>query len=234
MANILSRFSDIISANVNELLDRMEDPEKMIDQYLRDMLNDLAEVKENTAEVMAEETRTKRLVDENEASVNKYNSYAKKAVEAGNDDDARVFLEKKQELEDVSSGLATAYAKASENATKLRQMHDKLASDIEKLRSRRNMIKAQSAVADTQEKINKASSSVGDSSTAMDNFSRMEDKVAERLDKANAMADLNAEPEDSAKALEEKYSTGGSAAVEDELTRLKEEMGASSSSEEQE
>lgn len=233
MANILSRFSDIINANVNELLDRMEDPEKMIDQYLRDMMNDLAEVKENTAEVMAEETRTKRLVDENEANVNKYTSYAKKAIEAGNDDDARVFLEKKQELEDVGSGLATAYAKASENATKLRQMHDKLASDIEKLRSRRNMIKAQSAVADTQEKINKASSSVGDSSTAMDNFSRMENKVAERLDKANAMADLNAEPEDSAKVLEEKYSTGGSAAVEDELSRLKEEMGSSSSNEEQ-
>lgn len=140
---ILSRFQDIISANINAVIDRMEDPEKMIDQYLRDMMEDLAEVKQNTAGVMAEETKSKRLVDENEAEVMKYTNFAKKAIEAGNDDDARVFLAKKQELEDIGTGLANSYAKAHENATKMRQMHDKLASDIEKLRGRRSMIKAQ-------------------------------------------------------------------------------------------
>ena len=89
---ILDRFSDIISANVNALIDRMEDPEKMIDQYLRKMMDDLAEVKQNTASVMAEETRAKRLVDENEAEVAKYGNFARKALEAGNDGDARVFF----------------------------------------------------------------------------------------------------------------------------------------------
>ncbi len=90
--SILGRFSDIISANVNAVIDRMEDPEKMIDQYLRDMMEDLAEVKQNTAGVMAEETRAKREVDQNEAEVNKYNELAKKALEAGNEDDARIFI----------------------------------------------------------------------------------------------------------------------------------------------
>ena len=52
---ILDRFADIIKANVNAMLDKMEDPSKMIDQYLRDMTNDLAEVKRSTASVMAEE-----------------------------------------------------------------------------------------------------------------------------------------------------------------------------------
>ena len=66
--SILSRFQDIISSNVNALLDRMEDPEKMIDQYLRNLSKDLAEVKQNTASVMAEETKAKRLVDENKQS----------------------------------------------------------------------------------------------------------------------------------------------------------------------
>ena len=66
---ILERFSDIISANINALIDKMENPAKMIDQYLRDMMEDLAEVKRSTAGVMAEETRTKRLVDENQAEV---------------------------------------------------------------------------------------------------------------------------------------------------------------------
>lgn len=224
MSSILSRFSDIISSNVNAVLDRMEDPEKMIDQYMRDLMEDLAEVKENTASVMAEETRTKRLVDENEAEVLKYEEYAKKAVQAGNDDDARVFLSKKQELEDVGTGLANAYAKAHENASKMRQMHDKLANDIEKLKARRSMIKAQSAVADSQEKINEASSAAGDSKGAMDSFSRMEEKVARRLDEATAMSELNTQPADPAQELEEKYDVGGSAAVEDELERLKQDL----------
>ena len=60
---ILSRFGDIISANINDLLDKAEDPAKMVDQYLRDMMEDLAEVKQEAAGVMAEESRTKRLVD---------------------------------------------------------------------------------------------------------------------------------------------------------------------------
>ncbi|GEN50111.1 PspA/IM30 family protein [Alkalibacterium pelagium] len=229
---ILDRFSDIISANVNALIDRMEDPEKMIDQYLRKMMDDLAEVKQNTASVMAEETRAKRLVDENEAEVVKYGNFAKKALEAGNDDDARVFLSKKQELEDVGTGLANAYAKAHENASKMRQMHDKLATDIEKMRQRRAMIKAQLSVADTQDKLNKASESAGKSKGAMSSFERMEEKASRRLDESNAMADLNKEHKDEAQTLEEKYaSESGSAAVEDELARMKKEMGLSSSDE---
>ena len=115
---ILGRFSDIISANVNAIIDRMEDPEKMIDQYLRDMMEDLAEVKQSTAGIMAEETRAKREIDQNEAEVNKYNQLAKKALEANNEDDARIFLSKKQELESVGAGLATSYAAAHENAVK--------------------------------------------------------------------------------------------------------------------
>ncbi|MCC5890366.1 MAG: PspA/IM30 family protein [Alkalibacterium sp.] len=229
---ILDRFSDIISANVNALIDRMEDPEKMIDQYLRKMMDDLAEVKKNTASVMAEETRAKRLVDENEAEVAKYNNFAKKALETGNDGDARVFLSKKQELEDVGTGLANAYAKAHENASKMRQMHDKLASDIEKLRQRRSMIKAQMSVADTQDKLNKVNDSVGKSKGAMGSFNRMEEKASRRLDEADAMAELNKEQKDEAQQLEEKYADQtGSAAVEDELERMKREMGLSSSDE---
>ena len=99
MGRILERFSDIVKANVNAVLDKMEDPSKMIDQYLREMLEDLAEVKKETAGVMAEEARTKRLAEANAAEVAKYEELAKKALTAGNEDDARVFLSKKQELE---------------------------------------------------------------------------------------------------------------------------------------
>lgn len=74
---ILSRFGDIVQANVNAVLDKMEDPSKMIDQYLRELNENLAEVKKETAGVMAEETRTRRLMEENQAEAARYEDLAK-------------------------------------------------------------------------------------------------------------------------------------------------------------
>ncbi|NLV51618.1 MAG: PspA/IM30 family protein [Clostridiales bacterium] len=222
---ILERFGDIIKANINAIIDKMEDPSKMIDQYLRDMMDDIAEVKRSTAGIMAEEARTKRLVDENQAEVAKYTDFAKRALAAGNEGDARVFIAKKQELEALGTSLMATYTAAHENSVKMRQMHDKLASDIETLKARREMIKAKVAVAKTQETLNEASASISTAQGAMSAFSRMEDKATRMLDEANAMATLNAEPVDEAKSLEEKYSAKSSAAVDDELERLKSELG---------
>ena len=69
---IISRFKDIMSANINALLDKAEDPAKMIDQYLRDLESDLGKVKAETAAVMAEETRSKRALDECNEEIAKY------------------------------------------------------------------------------------------------------------------------------------------------------------------
>ena len=82
---ILDRFTSIVKANINELLDKAEDPEKMVDQYLREMTESLAEVREATAGVMAEEKRCKKLVDENMAEMTKYEELARKALAAGNE-----------------------------------------------------------------------------------------------------------------------------------------------------
>ena len=68
---ILKRFKDIMSSNINALLDKAEDPEKMIDQYLRDLQEDLRKVKSETATVMAEEQRCKRQLDECDAEIAK-------------------------------------------------------------------------------------------------------------------------------------------------------------------
>ena len=103
---ILERFTDIIKANINELLDKCEDPAKMIDQYLRNMTEDLAEVKKETAAVMAEETRAKRMLDDNAAEMKRYEDLARKALTAGNEGDARVFLGKKQQLAELKELVA--------------------------------------------------------------------------------------------------------------------------------
>ena len=223
---ILERFTDIIKANINDLLDKAEDPSKMIDQYLRELTDDLAEVKEETAAVMAEETRTKRLVDENAAEIARYESLARKALTANNEGDARVFLAKKQQLTAKGQDLQEAYAAAHENSVKMRQMHDKLVNDINELNARREAIKAKVSVAKTQEKINDISSTSDKAAGAKSAFERMERKADAMLDKANATAELNAQPIDEAASLEAKYdSYAGDAAVDDELARLKAEMG---------
>ena len=224
MASILGRFNDIFKANINDLLDKFEDPEKMIDQYLRDMLDDLAEVKQETAEVMAEETRTKRAVDANVAEVEKYLALAQKALQAGNEGDARVFLAEKQKLEAAGAALLTAYTVARENATKMRQLHDKLTNDINELKAKSEAIKAKVKVAETQNKLNAFDDHSDAAQDAMAAFKRMEDKANNMLDKANSMAELNSKPVDEAKALEEKYATG-STSVEDELAALKSKLG---------
>lgn len=223
---MLDRFADIVKANVNDLLDRAEDPAKMVDQYLRDLTESLAEVKRETAGVMAEETRTQRLVDENNANIAKYDDLARQALKAGNEDDARTFLAKKQQLVAKGESLAEAATAAHENASKMRQMHDKLVGDIESLHGRREAIKAKVAVAKTQDKVNDLSSAGDRAAGAMSAFDRMEAKANEMLDRSNAMSELNASPQDAAAELEKKYAEAGStAAVDDELAKLKAEMG---------
>ena len=225
--SVLSRFADIMSANVNALLDKFEDPAKMCDQYIRDMTEDLAEVKKETASIMAEEKRCKRLYEDNLAEVEKYTSLAKKALEAGNDEDAKVFIAKKQELEANGENLKIAYDAAAANSEKMRQLHDKLTADIQQLKNRRDAVKAKVAVAKTQETVNKYAGASQKVTGAMDAFSRMEEKADKMLDSANAEAELNSlsADVDPAKALEAKYSKGGNQAVEDELARMKAELG---------
>jgi len=223
---MLTRFKDIIASNVNALLDKAEDPGKMIDQYLRNLSKDLADVKKETAGVMAEESRTKRLVQENEKEVAKFTELAKKALVSGNDDDARVFLAKKHELEDIGAGLQTAAAAAHENAVKMRQMHDKLVKDINSLNARRNTLKAKAAIAKTQEKVNKIGAAGDKAMGAMGAFDRMEDKINRRLDEANARAELDSTPIDEALALEEKYrGVNVDSSVDDELAAMKAQLG---------
>ena len=224
--SILDRFATIIKANINELLDKAEDPAKMVDQYLIDLGDSLAKVKEETAGVMAEEKRCQRLVGDNEAEAKRMEDLAKKALSAGNEDDARVFLAKKQQLEANGEELKKAADAARANADKMRQMHDKLVSDIEQLKARRESIKAKSAVAKTQTMVNELASGTDKAAGAIDVFNRMEAKVDKQLDTAESLAELNEKPADDVETLEAKYAAiADSAAVDEELAKLKAEMG---------
>ena len=223
---VLSRFRDIMAANVNALLDKAEDPQKMIDQYLRDLEGDLAKVKAETASMMAEEKAAKRDLDECNEEIGKMADYAKRAVAAGNDNEAKQFLQKKSELSCRQETLQKKYDIAVSNSAQMREMHDKLESDIASLKGRRETLKAKAQIAETQAKMNKMGSGSSQAGATMAAFDRMEDKINKMLDEQDAMEELNKGQTDSTEELMKKYDRESKESdVDAELAALKAEMG---------
>ena len=222
---ILSRFKDIMSANINALLDKAENPEKMIDQTMRNLQSDLNKVKSETAEVMADEQKAKRNLDEVNKEIAKMQSYAEKAVLAGNDEDASRFLSEKNKLVAKQSSLQQIYDVSVANAMKMRQMHDKLVVDIAALESRSDTIKAKIRLAKAQQDINKVTSKI-DSASGFASFKRIEDKADNMLAVAQAKAELNTLSASSeVEKLSSKYDASVDFAVCDELAALKAQLG---------
>ena len=221
---ILQRFSDIMRSNVNAWLDKMEDPEKMIDQTLLDLRRDLAEVKKETANVMADEKAAKRVLDECNADIDKYTKAAQNALRSGAEDDARKLIEKKQRIEANLPSLQATYNLANANADKMKQMHDKLTADIEALEGRKAAAKGKIAAAKAQKRMNEVIAGTADAGASIEAFERMEAKADKMLDAAMAEAELN-EGSASDKDLLGKYSNGCAANVDDELAKMKAELG---------
>lgn len=222
---ILTRFKDIMASNVNALLDKCEDPEKMIDQYIRNLEDDYAEVKAETASVMAEAKSAQRKVDECNEEIKKMGDYAVKAVTAGNDDDARKFLTKKSELTEKLAVLQQDLDIANANAAKMKEMHAKLEGDLASMKTKRDTLKAKVKVAEAQQKINKLGASAAKAGSSAAAFARMEEKIDRMTDEANAMAELDSGKDD-VDSLAAKYEdTNSSSGVDDELAALKASLG---------
>ena len=223
---ILTRFKDIMSANVNALLDKAEDPAKMIDQTLLNLRRDLAEVKKETAAVMADAKNARRKVTECENQIADYKTTAEKALRAGNEGDARTLLEAKKREEEKLVTLQKTCEMAEKNADNMQTMHDKLVRDIENLESKRDSIKAKMATAKAQKHMNQVLSGGDKAAASIDAFERYEAKVDKMLDEAAAMTELNKTADDNtADSLLDKYKNGGSADVNDELEKMKKELG---------
>lgn len=223
---ILTRFKDIMSANVNALLDKAEDPAKMIDQTLLNLRKDLAQVKKETAAVMADAKNARRKVTECENQIADYKTTAEKALRTGNEGDARTLLEAKKREEEKLVTLQKTCEMAEKNADNMQTMHDKLVRDIENLESKRDSIKAKMATAKAQKHMNQVLSGGDKAAASIDAFERYEAKADKMLDEAAAMTELNKTADDNtADSLLDKYKNGGSADVDDELERMKKELG---------
>lgn len=225
---ILSRFGDIMRANINDLLTGAENKnaEKLLNQYLRDAREDYAQVRNETASVMAEEAAAKRRLDGINDQMTRYERYAQAAVQAGNDADALKFLEAKGQLQPKKTDAEAAYAQAQANSERMRQMTQKLLTDIQEAESKIGELKAKLRIAESKEKMQQLTEKIG--GNALGNFDSLAGSIQKRIDAADAKEALDVELAGDRELddLEKKYAnTDGGPSAQSELEVLKARMG---------
>lgn len=230
MAGIFSRLKDIMESNVHALLDKCEDPEKMLDQMLRKAKEDLAEVKTATAQVMADTKAAQRAYDDALKKADAEHQCAANALRAGDEAAAQKFLDSEQRIRTGILAQAESTlnsAKANEQAMK--DAHNKLCDDIDFMQSQLQTIKGTMKVAKATETVNRVKGTKRDSAATFQSYA---DKAQRALDEAQARADLNAGPKDSMEDLRQKYATpaGGAGAGSAALDALRAELGMGSGS----
>lgn len=224
LADTLARIPKILEANINALLDKCEDPAKMIDQLLINYKRDLADVKRDTAVVMADVKMAEKKLEECDADIARKKKAAENALKAGNEGDARTLLAAKQSLEVTRESLLQNLSVTQRNSEMMRDGYNKLVRNIEELESRKDAAKAKISMARAQEQINKTAAKAN-STVSMDAFNKYEQKAERMLAEANAAAELDAETV-SIDALTSKYtSSAESASVDEELAALKARLG---------
>lgn len=219
----LKRIPKILEANINDLLDKAEDPEKMIEQLLRDYKSDAAEIKQDTAEVKALAKQAKRDLDAIKEDIARKTTAAENALKAGNEADAAKLIELKQKAEANLAQAEKNYQIASANEQKMVDAYNEIVARIKDLESRKDTIKTTTKLANAQEGMNEMLSRA--SSVAQnDSFAKYERKANARLDAAMAEAELT-EAESADDDLVDKYSSGSSTSVNDEMAAMKARLG---------
>ncbi len=224
LVETLGRIPKILEANINALLDKCEDPAKMIDQLLVDYKRDLVDVKRDTAAVMADVKVAEKRLQECDEDIARKQKAAENALKSGNEADARTLLAAKQSLEETRASLLQNLSVAQKNADLMREGYNKLVRNIEELEQRKDAAKAKISMAKAQEQINQTVAKAG-STVNMDAFNKYEQKAERMLAEANASAELDSEVQ-SVSNLTEKYTnSANSASVDEELAALKAKLG---------
>jgi phage shock protein A len=219
---VLDRVSTLVRANINDLISRAEDPEKVIRQLLLDMNNQLIQVKTQVAAAIADERRLQKRYEENQKKADEWQRKAELAVERGQDDLAKEALSRKLTFQQVADGFKQQWTEQSAQVEQLKEALGQLEAKISEANTKKDLLIARSRRAKAETNIRKTLAGV-DAGGALSEFERMEEKVEEDEARAKAYADLDQDTLDEKfKQLEE----------EDELSRelaaLKSKMGSGS------
>jgi phage shock protein A len=212
--SILTRITTLISANINAMLDSAEDPEKMVNEYLRQMREQLSEARAATAMAMADETRLRAQYERHKGESDEWQRKAEIAVQRDQDDLAREALMRRATAQKLTDNYYSQWDSQHDQVAELREALAKLEAKIDEAEAKRELIRAQ-----TQEAITSALQSV-QGRTADESLGKLESQADERLARAEAMAQLSSQD------LDTRFSDLESEQqVETDLAALKEKFG---------
>ncbi|MDH7614317.1 phage shock protein PspA [Vibrio cholerae] len=216
---IFSRFADIVNSNISALLDKAEDPEKMIRLIIQEMEDTLVEVRTNSAKAMADKKELARKVESIEQQLEDWQNKATLALTKQREDLARAALIEKQKLQHVLKGLHTEQTLVEETIEKLTGEIGKLETKITETRAKQQALAIRSQAAshrrDVQRHLHAARTE-----EAMAKFEQFSRKV----DELEAEADLYAQS-GQARSLEQEFAElQAQDEIEKELNKLKAQM----------
>ncbi|MCL2479174.1 MAG: PspA/IM30 family protein [Treponema sp.] len=189
---IFSRLKTLVSSNVNDMISKAEKPEKMLNQLLIDMNEQLIESKKAVAMAIADEKKLEREAANQTALAQDWERKAMLAVNAGQDDLAKEALLRKQEYDNAAAEYQKQWQAQKTSVDSLKESLRELQNKIEEAQRKKNLLVARAKRAEAQQKIQSTISTVSGNRNSFDAFDRMSAKV----DQMEAQADAAKELED--------------------------------------
>jgi len=221
---IFDRLKTLISSNINDLISKAENPEKMLNQLILDMNQQMVESKKAVAMAIADEKRLEREMLEQKRQAEDWEKKAMLAVKAGRDDLAKEALLRKAEAENYYNQLKPQWESQRASVEKLKESLRELQNKIDEASRKKNILIARAKRAEAQEKIQKTMGSLQNNKSAFETFDRMAKKVDEMEARVEAQAEL-ADLSSSASLEKEFAKLGNSSASADLLLEeLKQKM----------
>jgi phage shock protein A len=222
---VIDRIVTIVRANLNDLLTRAEDPEKIINQTLMDMRQAQYEARMEVAQAMAEGKKLERDLKNHQDEAQRWLEKAEQAIKSEREDLAREALRRKKAARDLAEGLEEQLRSHQEMINRLTTQMRALDAKIEEAERKRKLLIARQRRAEAQSTVNTAMART-DTRKAFAAFERMEGKVTNMEDRLEAEREL-----DEALSLDDEFaSLRDESDIEDELARLRERMGGDASS----
>lgn len=219
---IFERLSDLIRSNVNDLIDRAEDPEKMVKQIIIDMEAQLRSATSGYANAKAGVNQVQKQMQMAQAQAKEWENKAKMALTAGNEDLAKQALVKKAEADKLAATYESSYQSMNARLDEMKGQIDTLKQKLTEARNRQAMLIARSKMADANAAMAKSLGNM-DSSSAFAKMDKMEAKIGDKEAQAEAFAEVSgmsaAQEPDPFVSLEQ------DAAVSGDMERLKKELG---------
>lgn len=191
MTNIFKRINDVLSANINDLIDRVEDPERMVKQIIREMEENILRAREGVVDAIASEKKLQKELEYNRQQAAEWLGKAETALRTGNEGLARSALARKKEHDDIVKALEPAWQSANATSGRLKNQLRALEAKLEEARRKRGTLVARQRAAEARDQLDQTLSRFDDGFAAHLQFSRMEDKVADMEARSAALDELN-------------------------------------------